>query len=181
MPAPLMPAPLMLAPLMPRQESFSGCVGFLDGSEIPLQSKPKYDHETYFLRKKIYGFNLQAISDWSGRFIYAATDYTASTHDSTAIKNCILYREQSTYMSNDEYLLADESYQLDCYVITPYKEPVSRQRSHASFNYVHSTTRVKIEHAFGVLKARWKSLHCYTPHTTHHERSLDTATPSNKQ
>ena len=43
------------APLMPRQETFSGCVGFLDGSGIPLQSKPKYDHETYFLRKKIYG------------------------------------------------------------------------------------------------------------------------------
>ena len=31
---------------------------------------PKYNHETYFRRKKTYGFNLQAISGWSGRFIY---------------------------------------------------------------------------------------------------------------
>ena len=28
-------------PLKPGKEIFSGCVGFLDGSEIPLQSKPK--------------------------------------------------------------------------------------------------------------------------------------------
>ena len=69
-------------PLTPGQEIFSDSVGFLDGPEISLQSKPKNDHETYFSRKKIFGFNLQDISNWSGRFIYAAT---ARIHDSTTV------------------------------------------------------------------------------------------------
>ena len=42
-------------PLCPGKRHSQADVGFLDGSEIPLQSKPKYDHETYFSRKKIYG------------------------------------------------------------------------------------------------------------------------------
>lgn len=40
---------------------FGNCVGYLDGSEIALRDKPKNDHEAYFSRKKIYGFNLQVI------------------------------------------------------------------------------------------------------------------------
>ena len=38
---------------------FGNCIGYLDGSEIALRDKPKYDHEAYFSRKKVYGFNLQ--------------------------------------------------------------------------------------------------------------------------
>ena len=55
-------------------------------------------YETYSSRKKLYGFNLQAISNWSGRFIYVATGYTVSIHDSTAFKNCPLYREMPAYV-----------------------------------------------------------------------------------
>ena len=109
----------LLLPFKPRQEIFSGCIEFLEVTEILLQSKPKYDHVSYFAGKKIYVFNLQAINDWSGQFIYAATGYTSSTHDSTAFKNCILYRERSTYMSNDEYLPADKAYQFDNHVFNP--------------------------------------------------------------
>ncbi|RPB25310.1 hypothetical protein L211DRAFT_771240, partial [Terfezia boudieri ATCC MYA-4762] len=47
---------------------FEKCIGFLDGSIIVLQYKPSVDPEAYFSRKKNYGFNLQAICDWSGRF-----------------------------------------------------------------------------------------------------------------
>lgn len=77
---------------------FSGCVEWIDCSEIPVQSKPKYDHETYFSRKTIYFSTFQAIGDWSGRFIYVTAGYTASTNDSTAFKNCIMYKEQSAYV-----------------------------------------------------------------------------------
>ena len=35
------------------------CIGYIDGSEIALKDKPKHDHEAYFSRKKVYGFNLQ--------------------------------------------------------------------------------------------------------------------------
>ena len=41
---------------------FGNCIGYLDGSEIALRDKPKNDHEAYFSRKKVYGFNLQVTS-----------------------------------------------------------------------------------------------------------------------
>ena len=61
-------------------------------------------------------------------------------------------------MSDDEYLLADKAYEIDKYLTTPYKMPIARRPSHKAFNRAHSVERVKIEHAFGVLKARWPSL-----------------------
>ena len=40
-------------------EVFGNCIGYIDGSEIALRDKPKHDHEAYFSKKKVYGFNLQ--------------------------------------------------------------------------------------------------------------------------
>ena len=55
-------------------------------------------------------------------------------------------------------MLADKAYALERHIITPYKEPASRQADNAAFNKQHAIPRVKIEHAFGVLKARWPTL-----------------------
>lgn len=35
-----------------REEGFPGCVGFIDGTTIPLSQKPAIDGEVYFDRKK---------------------------------------------------------------------------------------------------------------------------------
>jgi hypothetical protein len=50
---------------------FGNCVGYLDGSEILLRDRPMKDPEAYFSRKKTYGFNLQAICNQKGQFVYA--------------------------------------------------------------------------------------------------------------
>ena len=70
----------------------------------------------------------------------------------------MLYKERSCFMADKEYLLADKAYKLDKHLITPYKMPIARQPAHKAFNRAHSVERVKIEHAFGLLKARWPSL-----------------------
>jgi len=117
------------------------------------------DPEAYFSRKKCYGFNLQAICDWNGRFIWVSMGHTASVHDSTAFKSSQLYQQIHTFFDPEEYVLADKAYALERHVITPYKEPASRERANAAFNFQLSGPRVKIEHAFGVLKARWPTLY----------------------
>ena len=81
---------------------FGNCVGYLDGSEIRLRDRPMKDPEAYFSRKKIYGFNLQAICNQQGRFIYAHAGYTASAHDSTAFKGTPFYRRRQELMSSNE-------------------------------------------------------------------------------
>jgi DDE superfamily endonuclease len=139
---------------------FGNCIGHLDGSEIPLRDRPLKDPEAYFSRKKTYGFNLQAICNNQGQFTYAHAGYTASTHDSTAFKATSSYQRRRELMSSNEYVLADKAYQLDKHIITPYKLPIARQLPYKAFNIAHSKQRIRIEHAFGVLKARWSSLRC---------------------
>ena len=138
---------------------FRRCVGFLDGSNIVLRDKPMVDPKAYFSRKKNYGFNLQAICDWKGRFIWTSMGHTAGSHDSLVFKSTDIYRNPSRYFDLEEYVLADKAYGLERHIITPYKEPASSRAENTAFNYHLSIPRVKIEHAFGVLKARWPILH----------------------
>ena len=65
----------------------------------------------------------------------------------------------SKYFNPEEYLLADKAYALERHIITLYKEPAARQPVNAAFNFQLSIPRVKIEHAFGILKARWPTLY----------------------
>ena len=116
------------------------------------------DAEAYFSCKKNYGFNLQAICDWNGKFIWVYIGHTASVHNATAFKLTNLYHSYNSHFDPKEYILADKAYSLERHIITPYKEPASRQANNAIFNKQFAKTRVKIEHAFGVLKARWPTL-----------------------
>ena len=117
------------------------------------------DPEAYFSRKKTYGFNIQAICDWDRKFIWEFMGHTASVQDSTAFKSSDLYRNPGKYFDPEEYVLADKAYGLERHVIMPYKEPASRLDINTAFNYQLSIPRVKIEHAFGILKARWRTIH----------------------
>ena len=63
------------------------------------------------------------------------------------------------FFDPEEYILADKAYGLERHIITPYKEPASRHPANTAFNYQLSIPRLKIEHAFGVLKARWPTLY----------------------
>jgi len=138
---------------------FQCCVGFLDGSVIILRYKPMVDPEAYFSQKSTYGFNIQAICDWERRFIWVSMGHTASAHDSTAFKSTSLYHDINKSFGPEEYVVADKVYALERHIITPYKESLARRRAHSALNYALSVPRVKIEYAFGILKACWPSLY----------------------
>ena len=138
---------------------FGQCIGFLDGSSITLRYKPMVDPEAYFSRKKIYGFNLQAICNWEGQFIWTSMKYPASVQDSKAWKATAMYEAIESYFQPDEYILADKAYALERHIITPYKSPAATLPINVIFNYELSKPRVKIEHAFGILKVRWPTIY----------------------
>ena len=85
---------------------FRRCVGFLDGSNIILREKPLVDPEAYFTRKKNYGFNLQAICDWQGQFIWTSMGHTAGVHDSRALKATDLYRNPRRLIPRSTLLIS---------------------------------------------------------------------------
>jgi hypothetical protein len=49
-------------------EGFPGCVGFIDGTTIPLSQKPAMDGEVYYDRKKRYPSQIEGISNCSSMY-----------------------------------------------------------------------------------------------------------------
>ena len=57
-----------------------------------------------------------------------------------------------------QYLLADSAYQLTQTVIPAFKAPASYRKPNAEFNFRLAKSRVRNEHAIGILKSRFASL-----------------------
>jgi len=59
---------------------------------------------------------------------------------------------------NGLFLLGDAAYPLSGNLITPVKDTGSLTSSETYFNFCHSSTRMAIERAFGLLKGRFRRL-----------------------
>lgn len=132
---------------------FRDCIGYVDGTELILKYKPEKNHEGYFSRKKIYGFNMQVVCNDDGRFTYVHVRATASSHDWSVYNRCNLYSRRRQLFLLRQYLLAVKAYEIDRHAITPYKAPASDGLREKTFSIVNAEKRCAIEHAFGVLKA----------------------------
>jgi len=73
------------------REEWSGCAGFIDGSDINLQFAPEWHAETYFHRKKRYGFNVQGVCDVNRRFIFFFAGFPGSVGDPVAFQTASLF------------------------------------------------------------------------------------------
>jgi hypothetical protein len=56
------------------------------------------------------------------------------------------------------HLVGDAGYTLTSMMIIPYDITEDMERDERRFNYFHSTTRICVERAFGLLKGRWRIL-----------------------
>ncbi|POW16278.1 hypothetical protein PSTT_01459 [Puccinia striiformis] len=113
-----------------RKEGFEGCVGFVDGTTIPLFQRPGFDGETFFDRKKRYSLNTQ---------IQGLQEDAASC-------------ERGGFFDEGQYLLADSAYELTSTVIPSYKSPASNSTINTEFNYCVAKARVRNEHTISILK-----------------------------
>ena len=55
-------------------------------------------------------------------------------------------------------ILGDSAYPLFAWLLTPYKDTGHLSESERFYNYIHSSTRMVVERAFGRLKCRWTIL-----------------------
>lgn len=63
------------------------------------------------------------------------------------------------FFDDSEYhLVGDSAFGLRSWLMTPYKENDNLTRLEKHHNYCLSSARVVIEHAFGLLKGRWRRL-----------------------
>jgi hypothetical protein len=118
----------------------------------------KYQEELFFNRKKRYAIDLCAVCDCNKKFIYFLCEWSNSQHDQRVFSADDLHQHSTSYFSSDQYLLDDSVYTNTLYVITLYKVSHTKHFEVRRFNRRLSRVRIDIEHAFGMLKDRWKSL-----------------------
>ena len=153
------------------------CIGAIDGSHIYISSPSNTivaaDHRN---RNKSFSILLQGVVDSKCYFTSINTGPPGSLHDSAHFKSTELYRrvEEGTMggfhddplswpagLPFPPYIVADRGYPLLSWCITPFKmgpmgAPLSSEETW--FNRKHSSTRMSVERAFGILKARFKEI-----------------------
>lgn len=138
---------------------FPNCVGFVDGSLMDLEFRPKWRDQEFYTRKASYAIQNLAICDDKRRIRYFATGIFGSAHDSRVFTETMGVHPER-YFADGEYILADSAYGCTHYMIPPYKRPPNGELDSEKkrFNKMHSGTRIAIEHCFGILKCRFGSL-----------------------
>lgn len=138
-----------------------GVVGAIDGSHVRIRA-PAFDQhpEAYVNRKGFHSLILQAVVDGFGRFIDVDIGWPGSVHDSRVLRNSRLYQqaEHGGLLDKSQFILADSGYPLKTWLVTPYRDDGHLSRTQRSFNFLHSSTRMRVERAFGILKGRFRSL-----------------------
>ena len=153
------------------------CIGAIDGSHIYISSPSNTivaaDHRN---RNKSFSILLQGVVDGKCYFTSINTGPLGSLHDSAHFKSTELYRrvDEGTMggfhdnplslpagLPFPPYIVADRGYPLLSWCITPFKMgpmgvPLSNEETW--FNRKHSSTRMSVERAFGILKARFKEI-----------------------
>lgn len=141
---------------------FPGVLGAIDGCHIPI-SAPRFCPENYINRKRWHSVNLQAVCSHDLKFIDCYAGWSGSVHDARVLKNSALFIDASAdpnqLFPGDRHILGDSAYPLADWLLTPYRDNGHLTHNERNYNFVHSSTRMVIERAFGMLKARFRRLH----------------------
>jgi hypothetical protein len=148
---------IQIALAFKEESGFENCIGCIDGTSILFDKKPTKNGQIYFSRKKSYFYNLPLVVDHRKLIRFYKIGYCGSVHDSTIYKDLEIYKYSNSFFSGEEYLLGDGGYPLNNRLVTPFRNP-SNNSDQSWFNERHSATRVRVEHANGMIKERFQIL-----------------------
>ena len=143
------------------------CVGAWDGFHVYVSTKLK----NYFSFKKRYSVSSMGFIASNKRFLWAAVGAPVSVHDSRLLKSCDLFAEiqqghvfPNTVLRTREYgdipitTVGDSAFPRYTWLIKPYNEN-TRDPRERYLNKRLCSARVVSEHAYGMLKGRWRILY----------------------
>jgi hypothetical protein len=150
----------------------NNCGGAIDGLLIwihkPSEKELKHvigfgDKKFFCGRKKKYGLNLQGTCDANGVFLDVEIGFPGASSDFYAFTNSVLYEQisQPGFLAPGICIYGDNAYVNTDYMIVPFRNVSSGPKD--AFNYFHSSLRINIECAFGMLVHRWGILRSAMP------------------
>jgi DDE superfamily endonuclease len=139
---------------------FPNCVGLIDGTLLPLATRPLLHGENYLSRKRFYAIVMLVVCDDKSRIIYYHVGWPGSVHDNRVWRTCNLFKKCALMFSPKEYLLGDSAFTASDIMIPPFKSAPGSELSgnYAAFNTLLAKPRVKSEHCIGLLKGRFPFL-----------------------
>ena len=107
---------------------------------------------------------MQAIADSDGRFLYCNVGHVkGSSHDSFVWKQDALNKRildptdtwHEKLTARGHHLIGDDAYPAGITMSVPWPGKHSREDPRLAYNYYHSSARIRIECAFGMLCRKW--------------------------
>lgn len=138
-----------------------GCIGCIDSTHIPIKA-PQEQENAYVNRKGYHSVVLQGICNHQRKFTDILCGCACSTHDATVMRSSPLYGEVSRnkpkYFPDETYLIGDQAYPLESWLIKKYQDTEKLSDQQARFNKRLSSKRQLIEQTFCILKGRFRKL-----------------------
>ncbi|XP_071632125.1 uncharacterized protein [Temnothorax longispinosus] len=138
---------------------FPKVIGAIDGTHITIPA-PTDNSAAYVNRKGRHSIQLQAICDHTCQFIHCYVGHVGSVHDQRVFR----LSEVQSYLGDvskfpeESHLIGDLAYKLHENLLIPYRDNGHLTERQRNYNFVHSSARMAIERAFGLLKGRFRSL-----------------------
>ena len=92
------------------------------------------------------------------KFTSYLAGYPGSCHDSYVFSNMHIAQQPEKFFDHNQFLLADSAYTSDRFTLPAYKGKELLNAQNVDFNYHLAQSRVRIEHAIGILKGQFSSL-----------------------
>ncbi|KAG2193018.1 hypothetical protein INT47_012143 [Mucor saturninus] len=140
-------------------------------SKLVVIQKPAINGNAYVDGKSHASMNLMAICDAHTRFMYVKTGHSAAyplllyygrNHDARVFTSSVIYHkilfDAARWCPANTCILGDSSYPLLPNFIAPFHGRRESTAEEKIYNATFSSSRIKIEHAFGGLTSRWKFL-----------------------
>ncbi|KAB0803348.1 hypothetical protein PPYR_00318 [Photinus pyralis] len=133
-------------------------IGCIDATHIKIdkQNEPSVNYSN---SQQYFSHILQAVCNEELNFLDIYVGCPGSVHDANVFKSSALDIDLETICDDGGYLLGDEAYPNLPTLLTPYQDHGNLTSSQIYFNLVHNSCRSDIDHAFQLLKKRFKQLY----------------------
>jgi len=137
---------------------FPGCIGSVDGSQVPLAYSPRSQTWTWWNRHDRYSMHVLVVSDQNRNIIAATLSSSGSASDAMVQQQADWARFPCERFSLREMLLGDKGMHYTDRVVGPYIGQRGQTTTNKNFASHLARLRGISEHPFGIVKGRWASL-----------------------
>lgn len=152
-----------------RDPAFENAVGIVDCTHVqivcPTEAKSSGNTAVFLDRRGHVGLSFQAITtpERTPRFLNLSGGVPGSAYDTRLLQRSAVFQNLQEYLEGEEFLCGDCGYALRPWMMRGWAESelkagAASTRDRRAFNRLYSGMRISVERAFGILKARFRSL-----------------------